>query len=90
MNEDRIEGMLSDAEFLQDLGDRILKIPVMHGVDEYDRDELYDIARRVSVLQEAIRAMLASFDMLHVATEELAETSSIKKARLALRNTTKG
>ncbi len=45
--DDRIEDELSDEVFLKDLGDRLMKIPVSYGLDQFDTDRLYEIANKM-------------------------------------------
>jgi hypothetical protein len=45
--EDIEEPELDNVEYLRDLADRIFRIPVMHGVNGYDYDRLYRIAREL-------------------------------------------
>lgn len=42
-----IEDELSDEDFLKDLADRLMKIPVMYGTDQADVDKLYEIANKL-------------------------------------------
>jgi hypothetical protein len=36
----------SDAEYLRDLCDRVMAIPIMYGVDQYDCERLLEIASK--------------------------------------------
>jgi hypothetical protein len=47
------------AEYLRDLAERLMAVPVMYGVDQSDIDRLNDIARRITGLQMAL-------DLMHV------------------------
>ena len=38
---------MSPADFLRDLSNRIMHIPVMHGIDQYHADRLNEIARDI-------------------------------------------
>jgi hypothetical protein len=45
-NVKRLEDM-SDGEYLRDLSGRLMHIPVMHGVDQYDAERTYNMAKSV-------------------------------------------
>lgn len=42
----------TDSEFLRDLAERLMHIPVMYGVDQGDADRLDDIARKLEQTEE--------------------------------------
>ncbi len=39
--------ILSDPEYLRDLAERLMRIPVMYGTDQSDVSRLYDIADKL-------------------------------------------
>ena len=45
-----VEKELTDVEYLRDLAERIMHIPVMHGTDDGDSSRLHDIASRLEIL----------------------------------------
>lgn len=38
---------LSDSKYLRDLAERLMHVPVMHGVDQSDADRLIAVARNI-------------------------------------------
>jgi peptidoglycan hydrolase CwlO-like protein len=45
---------MNNADYLRDLANRLMAIPVMYGVDQGDVDRLNSIARRIEETQRAI------------------------------------
>ena len=46
-----MEKELNDTEYLRDLAERIMHIPVMYGTDQLDASRLYRIAKRLEKKQ---------------------------------------
>lgn len=39
---------MTDQEYLRDLSERLMHVPVMHGTDQYDVDRLLEMARKTA------------------------------------------
>ena len=52
----------SSSEYLCDLAERLMRVPVMYGTDQGDVDHLHRIARDLVQAQEALRAMLEDYN----------------------------
>jgi hypothetical protein len=44
---------MNHAEYLRDLAERLMRVPVMYGTDQSDCSKLYDIANDIAYLYEA-------------------------------------
>lgn len=43
----KIKGELTEVAFLRDLADRLMRIPVVNNVDQFDAERLLDIAMKI-------------------------------------------
>ena len=53
---------LTDIDYLDWLAERIMHIPVMHGVDQWDCDQLDKIRRTLIINQEWLKAEIAKIE----------------------------
>lgn len=52
----------TNAEYLRDLAERLMRVPVMYGTDQGDCYRLYEIARELETLEQyAVEAALSEF-----------------------------